>query len=101
MGLLVYFLFGEWCKCAGVSVCWHSNDPGKLLVAEKGGTVRLYNVEQQQAILSFDTQLVPLTAADWSPVNCCRVAALADGHLVLWDTTRSRSVTNNRIMINK
>ncbi|XP_046673013.1 nucleoporin Nup37 [Homalodisca vitripennis] len=75
-------------KSPGMSVCWHRGDPGKLLVAEKNGTVRLYNVDRQQAILSFDSQLVPLIAADWSPANCFRVAALAGGQLVVWDTTR-------------
>lgn len=75
---------------AGVSVCWHQTDPGKLLVAERGGTLRLYNTHKQQAILSCDTQLVPLTAADWSPVNSSRIAALAAGHLLVWDITRSR-----------
>ncbi|XP_054268472.1 nucleoporin Nup37 [Macrosteles quadrilineatus] len=85
-------------KSPGVSVCWHNADPGKLLVAEKSGTVRLYNVERQQAILSLDTSLVPLTAADWSPVNCFQVAALASGHIVIWDITRSSRPVDVRMV---
>lgn len=71
-------------------MCWHIADPGKLMVAERSGTIRLYNVEREQAILSFDTHLTPLISADWSPVNIYRVAALAAGHLVIWDTTSPR-----------
>lgn len=73
-----------------MSVRWHNEDSGKLLVGEKNGTIRLYNVERQQAILSFDTNFVPLMDADWSPSNCFRVAAIAGGNLVIWDTTRPR-----------
>lgn len=72
----------------GMSVCWHNDDAGKLLVAEKNGTIRVYSVERQQAILSFDASCVPLMVADWSPVNYSRVAALAGGNLIVWDTTR-------------
>lgn len=73
-----------------MSVCWHAEEPGKLLVAEKRGTITVFNVERKQAILSFDADCGPLTAADWSTCNSLRVAALVDGHLLVWDTTRAR-----------
>nr|XP_018917986.1 PREDICTED: nucleoporin Nup37 [Bemisia tabaci] len=73
----------------GMSVCWHAEEPGKLLVAEKRGTITVFNVERKQAILSFDADCGPLTAADWSTCNSLRVAALVDGHLLVWDTTRA------------
>ncbi|XP_075236445.1 nuclear pore complex protein Nup37 isoform X2 [Lycorma delicatula] len=75
-------------KSPGMSVCWHNEEPGKLLVGENNGTVRMYNVEKQQAILSFETSEVPLLSADWSPANSLLVAALAGGNLVIWNTTR-------------
>lgn len=31
---------------------WSSDEPNKLLVAEKKGIIRLYNVEQEQPLLS-------------------------------------------------
>lgn len=73
-----------------MSVCWHTNEAGKLLVGEKNGTVRMYDVEKQQAILSFETNEIPLLSADWSPANCSLVAALAGGNLVIWNITRPK-----------
>uniref|UniRef100_A0A1B6DC57 Nucleoporin Nup37 n=1 Tax=Clastoptera arizonana TaxID=38151 RepID=A0A1B6DC57_9HEMI len=85
-------------KSPGMSVRWHSEDNGKLLVGEKNGTIRVYNVERQQAILSFDTNMVPLMDADWSPSNCYRVAAIVAGNLVIWDTTRPSRPIESRAL---
>ncbi|PSN45603.1 Nucleoporin Nup37 [Blattella germanica] len=72
----------------GMSVCCHREDSGKLLVAEKNGLLHLYNVINQQAILSFDSGNVPLMAADWSASNNLRVAAIAAGELLVWDVSK-------------
>lgn len=73
----------------GVGVCWHSEESGKLLVAEKNGLIRMYNVRSQQAIMSLDCGTVPLTATDWGP-NPLKVASIAAGELLLWDVSRPR-----------
>ena len=73
-----------------MSVCCHREDSGKLLVAEKNGLLHLYNVINQQAILSFDSGNVPLMAADWSASNNLRVAAIAAGELLVWDVSKPR-----------
>jgi nuclear pore complex protein Nup37 len=73
----------------GISVCWHSEESGKLLVAEKNGLIRMYNVRSQQAIMSLDSGAVPLTAADWGP-NPLKVVSMAAGELLLWDVSRPR-----------
>ncbi|RZF35924.1 hypothetical protein LSTR_LSTR008494 [Laodelphax striatellus] len=88
-------------KSPGMSVCWHSEEPGKLLVGEKNGTVRIYNVERQQAILSFETFQTPLLAADWSPANSLLVAAIAGGSLFVWNITRPNVPLDRQILHSK
>ncbi|XP_015123768.1 nucleoporin Nup37 [Diachasma alloeum] len=71
----------------GMSVCWHKEESGKLLVAEKNGLIRMYNVRCEQAIMSLDAGVVPLSSADWAP-NPLKVACLAAGELLVWDVSR-------------
>ncbi|XP_015514813.1 nucleoporin Nup37 [Neodiprion pinetum] len=71
----------------GMSVCWHKEETGKLLVAEKNGSIRMYNIISQQAILSLDTGVTPLMSADWG-ANPLKVAAMAAGELLVWDVSR-------------
>ena len=73
----------------GVNVCWHSEETGKLLVAEKNGIIRMYNVRSQQAIMSVDAGSIPLSTADWGP-NPLKVACIASGEFILWDVSRPR-----------
>jgi len=72
----------------GMAVCYHREEVGKLLVAEKNGLIHLYNILSHQAILSLDSGCVPLMSADWSPSNCLLVAAVAGGELLVWDMSR-------------
>lgn len=74
----------------GMAVCYHREEVGKLLVAEKNGLIHLYNILSHQAILSVDSGCVPLMSADWSPSNCLLVAAVAGGELLVWDMSRPR-----------
>lgn len=74
----------------GMAVCYHRDEVGKLLVAEKNGLIHLYNILSHQAILSLDSGCVPLMSADWSPSNCLLVAAVAGGELLVWDMSRPR-----------
>jgi len=73
----------------GMAVCWHTEDPLKLMVAEKSGTIRFFSITNQQPILSLDCGTTPLLAADWSSSNLLRVAAIAAGDWFLFDTSRS------------
>ncbi|XP_034936638.1 nucleoporin Nup37 [Chelonus insularis] len=83
----------------GVSVCWHNEESGKLLVAEKNGLIHLYNVRSQQAIMSLDANIVPLVSADWSP-NPLKVACVAAGELLVWDVSRpSRPILNHTVYV--
>lgn len=80
-----YFVF----LCLGVAVCWHKEDTAKLMVCEKIGLVRFYNVHTQQPILSLDHNSI-VSFAHWCPFDSQLVGALQQGELVLWDLTRPR-----------
>lgn len=68
---------------------WSSDEPNKILVAEKKGIIRLYNIEQEQPVLSLESDLFPLMDVDWSPSNHCKIAGIACGYLLVWDTSKS------------
>lgn len=72
-----------------MSVCWHKEDSSKLLVAEKLGLIRFYNVNTLKPILSLDYGK-PLSVAHWAPSDPQLVASLNTGELLIWDLTRSR-----------
>jgi len=80
----------------GVALGWHPDDPAKLMVAEKEGVIRFYNVTNQQTILSLDTTashglLDRLSSAALCPGNPLLVGGLvsSSGHRLLWDISRS------------
>lgn len=73
----------------GISVCWHPEDVFKLMVAEKKGTIRFYDLVNQQAILSLDCGQSPLMSADWCLTNTIKVGAVAGNDWLIWDITRS------------
>lgn len=66
---------------------WHTKDVAKLLVAEKIGLIRFYNVETQRPILSLDVGK-PLSSAHWAPFDTQLVGSVQHGELLLWDLTR-------------
>lgn len=69
----------------GVDVKWHSDKPLNIFVGEKCGRIRLYNVEMEQAILSFETGQSPLVNIDWSPTNSNIVAGIVAGKILIWN----------------
>ena len=64
----------------------------QLMVAEKKGTIRFYDLVTQQAILSLDCGHSPLMSADWCLANTIKVGGVAGSDWLVWDITRSRSV---------
>lgn len=62
----------------------------QLMVAEKKGTIRFYDLLTQQAILSLDCGQSPLMSADWCLTNTIKVGAVAGNDWLIWDITRSR-----------
>ncbi|XP_057651980.1 nucleoporin Nup37 [Diorhabda carinulata] len=71
----------------GISVCWHRADSCKLLVAEKIGIIRFYNVETETSILSIDYNK-PLSCAHWAPSDSDVIASLQLGELLIWNLSK-------------
>ncbi|XP_052237413.1 nucleoporin Nup37-like [Dreissena polymorpha] len=53
----------------GMTVCWHRDEPMKVMVALKTGTIKIFSLTGQQQLMSFETGSVPLMEADWSLGN--------------------------------
>ncbi|XP_038612800.1 nucleoporin Nup37 isoform X2 [Tachyglossus aculeatus] len=64
-------------RSPGMSVCWHPEEAFKLMVAEKNGIIRFYDLITQQAILSLDCEQMPLMSAHWCLKNTFKVGAVA------------------------
>ncbi|XP_006819848.1 nucleoporin Nup37-like, partial [Saccoglossus kowalevskii] len=73
----------------GMSVGWHPDEPVKLMVAEKKGTIRMYDLTTQQPIMSLDAGHVTLLAADICYCDPVRIGGIANGNWMIWDSTRS------------
>ncbi|XP_076647960.1 nuclear pore complex protein Nup37 [Halictus rubicundus] len=71
----------------GMTIQFHSEKPGKLLVGEKNGLIHMYDIQSQQAIMSLDADVVPLMSIDWAS-NPFKIAGLAAGRLLLWDLSK-------------
>lgn len=74
---------------AGMSVKWHQKEPNKLMVAQKNGLIRFYDLLSQQPILSLSTGQVPLMSADWCSSNDLLVGAVARDDWIIWDMSKS------------
>ncbi|KAL5291507.1 NUP37 family protein [Megaselia abdita] len=74
---------------AGVAVKWHVDDPAKLMIAEKKGIIKMYNVKTEQAIMSLESSNIPLMNADWSIHNRFIVTGVGAGNVITWDLRRS------------
>uniref|UniRef100_A0A336LSZ6 CSON003920 protein n=1 Tax=Culicoides sonorensis TaxID=179676 RepID=A0A336LSZ6_CULSO len=94
------------CKCAAtfyfqssvVTCKWHPDESEKLMVAEKNGTIHLYNITAGEVLLSVETILNPLMCADWSLSNSAFICAIAAGETFIWDLkTPSRPVDTKHI----
>lgn len=72
-------------KSPAMSVRWHFDDSDKLMIAEKRGTIHMYNVVAKQIILSIETTKAPLMSADWCLRNRYFVTALVAGEVIAFD----------------
>lgn len=72
-------------KSPGMIVRWHSDSNEKVLVAEKRGTIHIFNIESRQIVHSIETSKSPLMGADWCPRNPLLVTALSAGEASVYD----------------
>uniref|UniRef100_A0A0B6ZMA5 Nucleoporin Nup37 n=1 Tax=Arion vulgaris TaxID=1028688 RepID=A0A0B6ZMA5_9EUPU len=73
----------------GVSVCWHNDEPYKLMVAQKDGTIRFFSLHNQQPIMSLSCGQTPLLSADWSRHNHLLVGAVAGTEWMVFNVSVS------------
>lgn len=66
-------------------VRWHPDNVDKLMVAEKRGTIHIYNVEKRQITMSIECPKSPLMSADWCPRNHLFITALGAGEAAVFD----------------
>ncbi|XP_060530158.1 nucleoporin Nup37 [Cylas formicarius] len=72
---------------AVVAVAWHAADARKLLVGEKIGLIKFYNVESETPILSLDFAK-SLTSVHWCPSESLVLASLQLGEVLFWDLSK-------------
>lgn len=71
----------------------------QLMVAEKNGTIRFYDLTTQQAILSLESGQMPLMSADWCLKNTFRIGAVAGNDWLIWDIrSRYHQITEQDIL---
>ncbi|KAL5475608.1 hypothetical protein EMCRGX_G025441 [Ephydatia muelleri] len=74
---------------SGVAVCWSPFEATQLMVAEKNGRIRFYDLCTNTPVMSLATSVPPLIDAHWSPSNSLMVGCVASGRWYLWDTSKS------------
>ena len=62
----------------------------QLMVAQKNGIIRFYDILSQQPFMTLSATTTPLKCADWSTVNPVRVGAVACNEWKIWDISQSR-----------
>lgn len=72
-------------KSPVMTVAWHTEEVGKVLIGQKSGVISLYNAVSLQPILSLDCSLSPLLNIDWSEANSLHVSAVVSSELVMFD----------------
>ncbi|XP_053670411.1 nucleoporin Nup37 [Anopheles nili] len=83
---------------AVLSVKWHPEESGHILIAEKSGVIHLYKVHMKTSMMSIETDINPLSSADWSLSNSAFVAAMARGNIFMWDLKNSSWPSENKPM---
>jgi len=75
---------------AGKTVNFNINDPGKLLVGEENGRIRMYDTATYQPIFSLQSvqPSTGLISCDWSLVNTTKIGAVIGKQWLIWDTTK-------------
>ena len=69
-------------KSPVMTVAWHTEEVGKVLIGQKSGVISLYNAVSLQPIMSLDCSLSPLLNIDWSESNSLHVSAVVSSELV-------------------
>ena len=83
-------------KSPVMTVAWHTEEVGKVLIGQKSGVISLYNALSLQPILSLDCSLSPLLSIDWSEANSLHVTAVVSSELVMFDMSAPSQAVMSR-----
>lgn len=75
-------------KSPVMSVAWHSEEVGKLVIGQKSGVISLYNAVTLQPIMSLDCGMSPLLGLDWSEANSLNISSVVSSDLVTFDLSQ-------------
>ncbi|XP_063403553.1 nucleoporin Nup37-like [Mytilus trossulus] len=80
----------------GMSVCVHEREPGKVIVAQKNGIIKIFSLALQRQIMSLDCCQAPLMSADWSYMNEDFVVAACGTEWLIFQMSRSSQPLERR-----
>ncbi|XP_060072849.1 nucleoporin Nup37-like [Ylistrum balloti] len=80
----------------GMSVCIHEKEPGKVMVAQKDGIIKIFSMDLQLQIMSLDCCQSPLMGADWSRLDDDVIAAVAGTEWLIFHLSRSSQPQERR-----
>ena len=83
-------------KSPVMTVAWHTEEVGKVLIGKKSGVISLYNAVSLQPIMSLDCSLSPLLSIDWSEANSLHVTAVVSSELVMFDMSSPSQAVMSR-----
>ena len=83
-------------KSPVMTVAWHTEEVGKVLIGQKSGVISLYNAVSLQPIMSLDCSLSPLLSIDWSEANSLHVTAVVSSELVMFDMSSPSQAVMSR-----
>lgn len=74
----------------GQNVRWCPGDSNRLVVGERSGVIRMYDLAQKVPIMMFSTlSSAPLTCIDWCRSNELLLAACVGSETLFWQTSMS------------
>lgn len=83
-------------QSSGVGICWHRDEKNKLMIAERSGLIRIYNLETMRpmyTLLSMDPVNDPVSLSllsfDWCQTNPEVVIATTRSDIIFWNTSKS------------
>ncbi|KAK3098313.1 hypothetical protein FSP39_018312 [Pinctada imbricata] len=82
---------------AGMSVAIHEREPRKVMVAQKNGVIKIFSLDLQQQIMSYDCWIVPLMGADWCRDDEDMIVAAAGTEWLVFQLSRSSYPVEKRL----
>lgn len=83
-------------QTSGLGICWHRDEKNKLMVAERSGLIRIYNLDTLRPMYTLismdpsnDSVNLSLLSFDWCQTNPEIVIATTRSDIIFWNTSNS------------